>query len=50
MKGAGAEAILTKGPQREDEGYNRGNGCTGYTDQGPAEGREGRQYKVSANI
>ena len=41
IKGADADAILTKGPQREGTGDNKGNGRRGYTDQGPAERKLG---------
>ena len=37
IKGADAEDILIKGPQREGTRDNKGSGRRGYTDQGPAE-------------
>ena len=44
IKEVDAEAMQIKGPQRERErGDNKESGCRGYTDQGPAEGGEGRQ-------
>ena len=40
---ANAEAIQIEGPLRQEKGDNKENGCRGYTNQGPAEGGEGRQ-------
>ena len=37
IKGADAEDILIKAPQREGTRDNEGSGRRGYTDQGPVE-------------
>ena len=38
-----AEAIQIKCSQSAEKGDNKERGCRAYTNQGPAEGREGRQ-------
>ena len=40
---ADAEAIQTKGQQKEETDDNRGSGCGGYTNQGAAQEGKGRQ-------
>ena len=38
IKGTDVEAIQIKGPQGDEKGDDKENGCRGYTDQEHAEG------------
>ena len=45
IKRVDAGAIHIKGPQREEADDNKESGCRGHTNQVPAGGGEGRQYR-----